>query len=301
MTVAYIVLSHRDPAQVRRLVRVLAEDPAARVLVRHDPRGPRLTGAEIAAAGGEELRDDVVFEWGGWSQLELILACLRAAAERHDPDWVLVLSGQDYPLRPLADVERDLEGAPVDGRLGSVREVERRRPPAGEDEFFLRCRYLHYTRPRAIPAHLPRVLRPLAYARELPPIVGVRRPAWPPLPFFASADWLTLGRRALAATLAAAEDRRLLRRFRRVAVPSESFFATVLLNDPALTIERDHRRFAPFSRPGAPHPDTLTTADLDRMLASGADFARKFDPGVDSRVLDQLDRRLVRPARGPGC
>jgi hypothetical protein len=293
--VAYVVLSHRNPGQVLRLVRALAEGPAARVLVRHDPRGPRLAAPDIEAAGGEPLEDRIEFEWGGWAQLELILSCLGAAAARHDPDWTLVLSGQDYPLRPAAEIEAGLESGGIDGRLGSVREVERYRPPRGDDEFFLRCRYLHYTRPRAMP-HLPGALRPLAYVRELPPLVGVRRPPWPrpPLDYFAAADWLTLGRTALAAVLEAAADRALMRHFRRVAVPSESFFASVLLNDRLLTIERDNRRFAPFSRPGAPHPDTLTSADLERLVASGADFARKFDTEIDARVLDFLDERRRR-------
>jgi hypothetical protein len=287
VTVAYVVLSHRNPQQVLRLVRALREGRDGRVLVRHDRSVSRLGAAAVEAAGGEAIEDPTEFEWGGWSQLERILTSLRAAAARHDPDWVLLLSGQDYPLRPLADIEADLGRSGVDGRIGSVRAVERRRP-ATDDEFFLRCRYRHYTRPRALP-HLPRALRPLVYVRDLPSRVGVRRLAAPPLALHVSADWLTLGRRALAAVLAAADDRRLVRYFRRVAVPSESFFASVLLDDPSLTIARDHRRFASFSAPGAPHPDTLTGADLERILAAPADFARKFDAEVDSRVLDLLD------------
>jgi hypothetical protein len=288
LKIAYVVLSHRNPAQVLRLVRALGEGPGARVLVRHDTRGPALGAAEIGAAGGEALEDGIEFSWGGWAQAEVILACLREAVTRHDPDWVLVLSGQDYPLRPLADIEAKLEADDLDARLGAVRQVECRRPPPGQDEFFLRCRYRHYTRPRAMP-DLPRIMRPLVYARELPPLVGVRRLGPPPLTFYASADWLTLGRRALQAVLAAAEDRRLTRHFRRVGVPSESFFASVLLADPSLRIERDHRRFAPFSKPGAPHPDLLTTRDYERLLTVDADFARKFDAEVDSHVLDLLD------------
>lgn len=288
MTVVYVVISHRNPEQVVRLVRVLREGPSSRVLVRHDPRGERLERNQIEAAGGEPLEDRIKVRWGGWSQLKLILACLREAAERHDPDWTLILSGQDYPLRPLADIEADLDASPADARLGSVRQVETHRPAAGEDEFFLRCRYRHYARPRVFPSSLPRSIRPLAYARELPPLVGVRRTVPAPLRFFASADSLTLGRAGMRAVLGASAHRRLMRHFRRVAVPSESFFASVLVGDPSLIVERDNRRFASFAH-GAAHPDTLTSKDYDRLLASGADFARKFDVRAEPRVLAMLD------------
>jgi hypothetical protein len=288
VTVVYVVISHRNPDQVVRLVRVLREGPSSRVLVRHDARGERLERMQIEAAGGEPLEDRIKMRWGGWSQLKLLLACLREAAERHDPDWTLILSGQDYPLRPLADIEADLDASAADARLGSVRQVETRRPAAGDDEFFLRCRYRHYARPRVFPSSLPRSIRPLAYARELPPLIGVRRTVPAPLTFFASADWLTLGRAGIRAVLAASEHRRLMRHFRRVAVPSESFFASVLLADPSLIVDRDDRRFASFAH-GAAHPDTLTSKDYDRLLASGADFARKFDVRAEPHVLDMLD------------
>jgi Core-2/I-Branching enzyme len=296
VTVAYVVISHRNPEQVLRLVRALREGPSARVLVRHDPRGESLPNADIEAAGGEPIEDRFKSGWGGWSQLQLMLGCLREAMARHNPEWTLILSGQDYPLRPLAEIEAELEASPADACLGAVRAVEERRPAEGEDEFFLRCRYRHYTRPRVIPAALPGRMRPLAYARELPPLVGVRRIEPPPLELYASADWLTLRRPATQAVLDASEDRRLRRHFRRVAVPSESFFASVLLGNLSLIVERDNRRFTAFAH-GAPHPKTLTTSDFDRLLASGADFARKFDTGVDSHVLDLLDERR-RPSRG---
>jgi hypothetical protein len=289
VTVAYVVLSHRNPDQVLRLVRALGEGPAARVLVRHDQRHSRLELSALRAAGGEPIEDRIEVEWATWSYVELIVACLREAVARHDPDWALILSGQDYPLRPLAAVEAELEAGTSDGRIGAVREVELRRPPH-DDEFFLRCHYRHYARPRAWPP-LPHALRPFVYTRDLPPLVGVRRLRRPPLRPYASADWLTLARPAVASILAAAADGGLTDYFRRVAVPSESFFASVLLNDPSLTIERDHRRYIRFPSPGAPHPATLTRDDLEALAASGADFARKFDATLYPDVLDALDAR----------
>jgi hypothetical protein len=297
VTIIYVVLSHRNPGQVLRLVRALREGPSAQVLVRHDQRRSRLRADEVDAAGGTLVVDRVEVEWARWSHVEVMLDCMRKAA-RLAPDWTLVLSGQDYPLRPPAEIEARLAETEADALLGSVRSIEAARPPAREDEeFFLRTAYHHFRRPRRLP-RLPRAARPIIYVRDLPPLVGVRRPRpiravarRPDLRLYASADWLTLGRRALEAMLAAADDRALMRAFRRVAVPSESLFATVLLNDETLTVERDNRRFAAFPGPGTPHPATLTSADVEAALASGADFGRKFDVRVDGRVLDLLDAR----------
>jgi hypothetical protein len=107
-----------------------------------------------------------------------------------------------------------------------------------------------------------------------------------------SADWLTLSARAARAVAAAArDDRRLIRHYRRSIIPSESFFATVLLNDPGLTVAREDRRFLSFAGPGVPHPDVLTSRHLDELTGSGMHFARKFDSEVDAGVLDALDER----------
>jgi hypothetical protein len=297
--IAYLVLSHRNPDQVLRLVTALREGPAAEVLVRHDDRRSSLDERELRRLGARGLKDEIEFEWGGWSQLRMLLACLGCAAEELDPDWLLVLSGQDYPLRPMAAIEADLAETEYDALLGNAWELDTSRlpgPPA--NEFFLRYAYRHFPTPAATP-HLPRAVRPLAYLRELPsprrPQLGVRRAT---LPFrndfrcFVSADWLTLNRRALRTVLdAARKRRRLMRYYRRVAIPSESFFATVLFNDSSLRVARDNRRFVSFEAPLTPHPDTLTSADLDRILASGCDFARKFDAEADAEVLDALDER----------
>ena len=44
--------------------------------------------------------------------------------------------------------------------------------------------------------------------------------------------------------------------------------------------------------PGSPHPRLLRESDVETVLASGTDFARKFDARVDSTALDALDRGL---------
>jgi hypothetical protein len=72
-------------------------------------------------------------------------------------------------------------------------------------------------------------------------------------------------------------------------IPTESLFQTALANDSSLELSGDYRRYVAFE--GA-HPRVLRVGDLEAMLASRGDFARKFDPTIDRRVLDELDRRV---------
>ena len=296
--VAYGVISHREPQQVLRLVRALREGPASQVAVRHDPRGPRLGADEIRAAGALPLEDDIVFEWGGFTQLELLLSVVKRLVRELDPDWVLILSGQDYPVRPLSEVEAFLAETEHDALLGDAWEVPADHLPGPpQDEFFQRYLYRHRSVPKRTPSP-PGALRPLAYLRRNPggmqPQLGLRALRTPfdeSFRPFVSADWVTLGRRALAAIERASGDRGLLDYYRRVAVPSEGFFATVLLNDPELSVASHNRRYVHFESHRTPHPKTLGVADLPAIEATDALFARKFDPGVDARVLDVLDER----------
>jgi hypothetical protein len=282
------VLSHREPEQVLRLVRVLREGPASEVLVRHDQRRSRLGRADVEAAGGRLLEDATELEWGGWSHVEVVLLGLREL----DTEWVNVLSGQDYPLRPLPEIEAFFAGTRHDALLGQAWELDLTRWPAGTEqkEFFLRYAYRHVARPPGLP-DLPGFLRPLSYTRAKPPRLGIRRR--PPLAsVHVSADWLSLSRPAIEALDGFLRRHpRVARYYRWTVLPSESLFATALLRSPALDVGLDHRRFIRFGRPGAPHPDVLTSADLAELGRSDCLFARKFDQTVDAAVLDALDER----------
>ena len=83
----------------------------------------------------------------------------------------------------------------------------------------------------------------------------------------------------------------MLDHFRRTILPTEALPHSVLYADPALRLSGDTRRFTRWDT-GAAHPHVLGLDDLEPMLASGLDFARKFDATVDARVLDELDRVL---------
>src|SRR4051812_25568898 len=117
-SVAYLIQSHRDPDQVLRLVRTLrAGSPASVIHVSHDERGERLDDAALTALGGVTVR----YETGGYGDFSHVRRYLDAVAWLRDSGqvvgWVVNLTGQDYPLRPLHEIEADLERATADGFL----------------------------------------------------------------------------------------------------------------------------------------------------------------------------------------
>jgi hypothetical protein len=282
VSVAYLVLSHRDPPQVQRLLRTLRlESPDAPLIVHHDDRFvPLETGPDVL-----RVLPPTPVAWGWASQLDMLLRCFAFALARAEFSWLVVLSGQDYPVRPLATVERELVTAPVDGFV----QGEPVAPPPwtrGESDEFARRYFYRYRRvrePGALVRRAAVAARPLLSLREMPWgwVLG-RRCGGPGLPVRRGSDWLTLSRRAVS--LVAEAPAGLVRHYRRTLSPSESLPHTLLWAS-GLRLSQDTRRFSAWT-PGSPHPAVLGAGDLDAVVASGCDFARKFE---DLRVLDELD------------
>jgi Core-2/I-Branching enzyme len=303
LRVAYLITSYTLPTQVLRLARTLRRgSPEALIVLHHDHRGCAVDMRAMDALGVRRVEPPSPVAWGEPSQLEMVLRCLQWLLQRNDFSWVVLLSGQDYPIRPVADIERSLAASGVDAFIEAQR-VERptlsRRVPV--DEFALRYYYrwrkLSSGEPRRTLLATAARARPLFDLRRMPSgtWVGVRALRTPFRPGFEchrGSDWFTLSRRAVGAVdrlVRAQPD--VLDHYRRTLIPTESFVQTVLANERALRISGDYRRFSAW-RSGAARPRVLTFADLPDMLASGADFARKFDETLDRTVLDEIDRRL---------
>lgn len=289
MTTAYVVLSHQHPEQVLRLARTLRRgSPSCTVVLHHDDRRSRLDEAALRALGGvERVLPATPVTWGGASQLDALLRSLRWALERVDFSWLAVLSGQDYPLRPLREIERGWRESGVDGFVEGAPVAAPGWTRGAADEFGRRYFY-RFHRVGSAPRRVVAAARPLLALRDMPAgtFLGARR-SGPGLPVRRGSDWLTLSRNAVATVTGAAPG--LVRYFRRTILPTESFPQTVLYAS-GLRLSQDTRRYTAWS-PGAMHPALLDGDDLGAMLASGADFARKFEPGAP--VLDALDRVVL--------
>jgi hypothetical protein len=299
--VAYLITSHTLPAQVLRLASVLrAGSPAASIVVHHDDRSSRVDLGGLDALGARRVEPPSAVTWGEASQLEMLLRCLAWVHEHADFDWLVLLSGQDYPIRPVAEIEQSLAASEFDALIES-RPCERPAFGAHVDEFAGRYHFRwRRMRTRTI-ASLARAAAnrtPLLLAREMPSgtwlgVPALRSPFGPQLACRYGPDWFTLSRVAVEVVNRFLRSRPdVLNYYRRTLHPTESFVHTALASDSSLRLSGDSRRYSAWDAPGMTGPRVLGLGDLDALLASGGDFARKFDETIDRAVLDEIDRRV---------
>ncbi len=271
--VVVLVLSHRYPEQVLRLVARVREGADTAVVVHHAPGGPPLdlprADDVLAVPDPRPVR---------WGRLDLAQAVLRSMAhvQRTVPEhaWVLLVSGQDYPAQSVRRTEDELRTTPYDGFLRHVRLDE---PGPDPTPWALRARrrYLGTTRlpgtHRGVP--LPRVGHPFRHGVQL----------------WGGGLWVDLSREAVGRVLESPVRGRVERFLGRSPIPDEALLHTLLLNNAAgLRLSPDQRRWIRWGG-ASPHPRTVTLEEVPQIASSGAFFTRKVDPVAHGDALDALD------------
>lgn len=304
MTCCYLVQSHCDPGQVLRLVGTIKRSsPEALVLVVHDGRTVELDPGPFRGLPGVEVlvRHERVAR-GEWSVLSPLLAGLEElVGTRWSFDWLVYLSGQDYPVRPLADFEAELATTRYDGFLSwwDVLGPESPwRPRQGRTRYYAQYRRLPDGAMGLLKAaRFLGKISPLRFHLHYGPFAG-----WQPrhTPFegtvrcYGGWQWWTLSRPCVEHLWQAisGEDP-LVRWFRRTVAPCEALVPTVLVNSGRFELCPDNRRYTDFAGSRDGRPRTLTREDLPRFAAGRFDFARKLEMARDPELLDLIDSQVL--------
>lgn len=284
--VAFVVLAHKQPEQVRRLLSRLEANP---VFIHVDARAPDAVFRPVAQLQSSTVRMLPRYRtpWASWGYVEATLEGLRQAVET-GCTHVVALTGQCYPLWPIANLTGYLAGRPgtswihqwpipappwaigdADGGLGRI------------TRWCLTVRGRHLRVP--VRRDLPPGLKP--HYGQMQCCLAVPLVRW----------------------LLAEMERRpeLKRHFRRTQAPDELLIPTLAMSSPfAAQVTSDNLWYADW-RSGGAHPKTLTSEDfgsIAKHAENGGDmcgpspvklFARKFDEVLSRDVLDRIDREIL--------
>lgn len=287
MQLAIVVQAHKNPEQVRVLLAAL-DHPNVRVYLHID------SAADWSIDGtGLELLQRRRSRWGGADIVDVSLDGLRRALA-DGCDYFTLISGQCFPLRPIAEIVDRFDGAPSYVEHWPTHESVHRFQ--GRDRTSFYSYNVRGRREIAIPrgestshlSHRGRLLNALLRARSA---VRPKR-TFPDYakPFTGSA-WWNLDRQAAEYAVRFVQDHPDFRPwFDHAWIPDEFFFQSVLAGTgyPG-EIVNDDLRFLEFTPDY--HPRTLTVEHLPKLRAGDALFARKFDIEVDREVLQALSPR----------
>jgi hypothetical protein len=305
MRVCYLIQSHREPRQIARLVQTLGRHrPHSLVIVAHDESSSTLDRRSLGDLSEVHyLPLPGPVRRGYLSMLDPYLRGVEFARRRQAGyDWLVYISGQDYPTRPLAESEAALAAADADGFIRWWPALGADGPWRRRHQGLRRYYYRYRDAPRWCRPLLP-LLKALNGVQSLlhvhlayGPRVG-RRARRTPFDAgrvcYAGWQWTTL-RRACAEYVLEQVEREpyLVDYYGRTICPDESLVQTLLVNSGRFRLVNDNLRYASTEGHRQGQARLLGVADLPLLESGGFHFARKFDLAHDARVLDLLDERL---------
>jgi hypothetical protein len=286
------------------------------VLIHHDYSKSYLDPNHFSAIPNVYVMSDFVeVEWGDFSLTKAILRCIDWALDHLKFDWFVFLSGQDYPIKPLPIIEKFLRDSGYDALLRGFQVVRPNSWPKGEGQsrYFVRYyklpRFKYYHRfPSEVKALLSHVkvkinrtqalIQIRTPPRGLPPRIGfrcLRTPFNERFECYGGPTWFDASHACLSYIREfVGSNPSYVAWYARTFIADESFFATILLNQPKFKILLDNKRFVHWNPadPNAASPRVIESKEIDGILNSRAHFARKFDVNVDPHVLDLIDQRI---------
>lgn len=264
MRIAYLILCHKHPDQVRRLVEEL-DDDGVNFVIHVDKRSAGLRPQLEQMLSG---RKNVSFArqlpcyWGRFSIVEATLSAMKLALEQPF-DYAVLLSGQDYPVKSRRTIRQFFADRRGREFIESFSLLQPNRWSGNAGVFKPERRAFSFV---------------LGFRSRLWSTGWQRRFPLDHVPY-GGAQWWALTREAIDYIVEfVAAQPAYARYFRFAMAPDEMFFQSILSNSPFRERIADRVTYDCWHHPDPPYPKILTDEDFSALREPAWLFARKFDP-----------------------
>ncbi len=287
MKKAYILLVHKNPEQVRRLIGRLGDGKSI-FFVHLDKKTESLDFQIVFDLGSHVNRVDNVFtNWGEYSLVQATLNCLTAVRDCGERfERVILLSGQDYPIKNNQEIDAFFSASPFSIFIEyfAIPNHDKWHPNGGlyrVDKYF-----------RGLTKSQKYAAKALNFLALVSPMFGRKMPAG--MEPYAGSGWWIVDMYAVEYILGYLSKNPSYAAFHRhTFAADEVFFQMLLLNaeDEKIrqSISSDNLRFIKWRDKSAAHPEVIVKEDLKSIIQSEALFARKFDLVEDTEIFDLID------------
>lgn len=284
MRVAHILMVHRSPAQLERLLTVMAHKDFDFYI--HVDKKVDIQPFEYLSKIKQVyfISNRTVCNWGGFSLVNAIMKSIdQVQASEVKYDFVNLLSAHDFPIKPVSFIH-GLFSKNIGSCFLSVDDADSDWCKEAESRYsqyhfpdnkfkgvFLLERILNFITPKR------------NFLSSFPKIYGGSKSTW----------WTISYEAAIYLSNYFKQHPKLTRSLKYTWGCDEIIIATILMNSPFREkVVNENYRYIIFSGNDG-HPDVLTINDYDNMTNSNMLFARKFDVAVDSKVLDKIQSDIL--------
>ena len=291
MKQAILIMAHKNRAQLEKLIRYF--EGKCDIIIHLDKNSKLTVEDERGLAelpGVVRVFRKVAGHWGSYKLLLCQLCLLEQALKNSDCRYVHLISGQDYPIKPLC---KFLEFFDRENKefIGGVHLPN----PRWDGNTYRRIQYYFLTdwfRPST-----DEQIRKIWKSADFQEKLGIRRGFPRQIKhLYGGSAWFSLTRACAEAVVQYTHKHRaLLRRFRFTFVPDEMFIQTVVrnLDMPNIQIANSIYRFIHWEKSGDYHPANLDEALFFEVSSSHAFFARKYEYPSCKRLMDLTDQYLI--------
>lgn len=292
MQKAYIILAHKYPSQLHRLTKALNDEFSTFFI--HIDKKANLPAFQRQTGGNNiEWVERVEANWGEFGLVEAILNSLKAVkASGKIYDRIILLSGQDYPIKSNARLNEYLKQSLESNFIEyhPLPNAAKWKPQGGlyrVNKYFLGLKFHQRYRAKTL-NFLAMIFPPLK--RRLP--TGMKP--------YAGSMWWIIDDHSMHYILDYVKNNPGYTAFhKKTFAADELFFHMILLNAAdekvRTRIVNDDKRFIKWKDINASHPEQLSEKDLDDIQNSDALFARKFDITEDDEILTLIELQRSSP------
>lgn len=293
----YVILAHKNPGQVKRLLSALAvDDSSVGFWIHVDKRiNKRQFHEALSDFNNIFWVPSVASRWGSFNLVQAVLNALNMIENQCKTySHVILLSGQDYPIVNPKKIYTFLNSHSTESFIEYQQLPVAHLPYGGWDRF---KRWHFYIGNRKFT--YPLYDKPYGWLDKgiefvLSFFLSRQREIIKDITYYYGSQWWIFSREAVCYILQFLKrNRHYLAFFKYTWISDEHFFQTILLNhtdQPFLErMINDNLRYIDWTKLGEKPPAILKCEDFDNIKSSGNLFARKFDDEIDEDILDFLD------------
>ena len=290
MTHAILIIAHKYPEMLIPLIEYFKQDCAVYI---HYDRNTLLTEKEATRLRSfpqvKGLYQQFAVHWGGYSVLQTELFLLQQAYNDGIADYYHILSGQDYPIKPLSYFLTFFEKH--SGR--DFMEFEAHSIAQWATPFFDRYRYTFFN--DMIDGRSP---AGRAFTGKVLQLQTQHNVCQPPPPVFSEiykgSQWMSLSSTSVSQILTYTHKQPSFYHWlERTFAPEETYIQTILLNQKTEPAVNDNLRFILWTGENGNNPSNLSLQHWEQIVKSNALFARKMEPPYCTELIKVIDETIL--------